>query len=39
MLSRDKQAIVSKVAQSLKIDNDCGDLLPEGKVEKMKANI
>ncbi|MBK8787061.1 MAG: cadmium-translocating P-type ATPase [Chitinophagaceae bacterium] len=37
MLSGDKQAVVSKVAQTLNIDNAYGDLLPEGKVEKVQA--
>ncbi len=37
MLSGDKQAVVDKVAQSLGIDNAYGDLLPEGKVEKVQA--
>jgi Zn2+/Cd2+-exporting ATPase len=37
MLSGDKQAVVSKVAESLNIDNAYGDLLPEGKVEKVQA--
>ena len=37
MLSGDKQAVVSKVAESLGIDNAYGDLLPEGKVEKVQA--
>ena len=37
MLSGDKQSVVSKVAQSLGIDNAYGDLLPEGKVEKVQA--
>jgi Cd2+/Zn2+-exporting ATPase len=37
MLSGDKQAVVSKVAASLSIDNAYGDLLPEGKVEKVQA--
>ncbi|MGF2412849.1 heavy metal translocating P-type ATPase [Ferruginibacter sp.] len=37
MLSGDKQAVVSKVAQALNIDNAYGDLLPEGKVEKVQA--
>ena len=37
MLSGDKQAVVSKVAQSLGIDNAYGDLLPEGKVEKVQS--
>lgn len=37
MLSGDKQAVVAKVAESLGIDNAYGDLLPEGKVEKVQA--
>ncbi len=37
MLSGDKQAVVSKVAGVLGIDNAYGDLLPEGKVEKVQA--
>lgn len=37
MLSGDKQAVVSKVAETLGIDNAYGDLLPEGKVEKVQA--
>ena len=37
MLSGDKQAVVSKVAQLLNIDNAYGDLLPEEKVEKVEA--
>jgi len=37
MLSGDKQAVVDKVAKSLGIDNAYGDLLPEGKVEKVQA--
>ncbi|NNV57794.1 cadmium-translocating P-type ATPase [Panacibacter sp. KCS-6] len=37
MLSGDKQVVVSKVAQLLSIDNAYGDLLPEGKVEKVQA--
>ena len=37
MLSGDKQAVVAKVAQTLGIDNAYGDLLPEGKVEKVQA--
>lgn len=37
MLSGDKQAVVAKVAQSFGIDNAYTDLLPEGKVEKVKA--
>jgi len=37
MLSGDKQTVVNKVAQLLKIDNAFGDLLPENKVEKVQA--
>jgi len=37
MLSGDKQALVSKVAGLLNIDKAYGDLLPEGKVEKVQA--
>ncbi len=37
MLSGDKQAVVDKVAKLLSIDNAYGDLLPEGKVEKVQA--
>ncbi len=37
MLSGDKQAVVDKVAKSLGIDKAYGDLLPEGKVEKVQA--
>ena len=37
MLSGDKQAVVDKVAKLLGIDNAYGDLLPEGKVEKVQA--
>ncbi len=37
MLSGDKQTVVDKVAQILKIDNAFGDLLPEHKVEKVQA--
>ncbi|MEO8473523.1 MAG: heavy metal translocating P-type ATPase [Chryseolinea sp.] len=37
MLSGDKQSVVSKVAKLLGIDNAFGDLLPEGKVEKVQA--
>lgn len=37
MLSGDKQAVVDKVAKILGIDNAYGDLLPEGKVEKVQA--
>ena len=37
MLSGDKQTVVDKVAQILKIDNAFGNLLPENKVEKVQA--
>lgn len=37
MLSGDKQAVVDQVAKRLKIDQAFGDLLPEGKVEKVQA--
>jgi Cd2+/Zn2+-exporting ATPase len=37
MLSGDKQAVVDKVAKALGIDHAYGDLLPEGKVEKVQA--
>lgn len=37
MLSGDKQSIVSKVAETLSVDNAYGDLLPENKVEKVQA--
>ena len=37
MLSGDKQAIVDEVAQALGIDQAFGDLLPEGKVEKVQG--
>ncbi len=37
MLSGDKQSVVSKVATQLGIDNAYGDLLPEGKVEKVQS--
>ncbi|OYU55405.1 MAG: cadmium-translocating P-type ATPase [Chitinophagaceae bacterium BSSC1] len=37
MLSGDKKAVVDKVAKFLGIDNAYGDLLPEGKVEKVQA--
>lgn len=37
MLSGDKQAVVDKVAKALGIDTAYGDLLPEGKVEKVQA--
>ena len=36
MLSGDKQAVVDEVAAKLGIDNAYGDLLPEGKVEKVQ---
>jgi len=35
VLSGDKQAIVSKLADELQVDQAYGDLLPEGKVEYM----
>jgi Cd2+/Zn2+-exporting ATPase len=37
MLSGDKQAVVDAVAKTIGIDEAYGDLLPEGKVEKVKA--
>ncbi len=37
MLSGDKQSVVDKVAKALGIDNAFGDLLPEGKVEKVQS--
>ncbi|MEO7990409.1 MAG: heavy metal translocating P-type ATPase [Chryseolinea sp.] len=37
MLSGDKQNVVDKVSKVLGIDNAFGDLLPEGKVEKVKS--
>jgi Cd2+/Zn2+-exporting ATPase len=37
MLSGDKQAVVDKVAKVLGIDKAYGDLLPEGKVDKVQA--
>ena len=37
MLSGDKESIVQKVASELKINIAYGDLLPEGKVEKLEA--
>ncbi|RZK41125.1 MAG: cadmium-translocating P-type ATPase, partial [Pedobacter sp.] len=37
MLSGDKQAVVLKVAQELGINSAYGDLLPEGKVERVEA--
>lgn len=36
MLSGDKQSVVDQVAGKLKIDSAYGDLLPEGKVEKVE---
>lgn len=36
MLSGDKQSVVDQVAKKLGIDNAFGDLLPEGKVEKVQ---
>jgi Cd2+/Zn2+-exporting ATPase len=36
MLSGDKQSVVDKVARELDIDDAYGELLPEGKVEKVK---
>lgn len=35
MLSGDKQTVVNEVSKNLGIDNAYGDLLPEGKVEKV----
>jgi Cd2+/Zn2+-exporting ATPase len=37
MLSGDNQAVVGKIAKALGIDKAYGDLLPEGKVEKVQA--
>jgi Cd2+/Zn2+-exporting ATPase len=37
MLSGDKQSVVSKVAAQVGIDQAYGDLLPEGKVDKVQA--
>lgn len=37
MLSGDKSSVVQKVASMLSIDTAFGDLLPEGKVEKVQA--
>jgi len=37
MLSGDKQAVVDDVAKKLGIDEAYGDLLPEGKVEKVEG--
>lgn len=36
MLSGDKQSVVNEVAKALGIDEAFGDLLPEGKVEKVQ---
>ncbi len=36
MLSGDKQSVVDKVAKEIGIDEAYGDLLPEGKVEKVQ---
>jgi Cd2+/Zn2+-exporting ATPase len=37
MLSGDKQSVVDQVAKQIGIDQAFGDLLPEGKVEKVQA--
>ncbi len=37
MLSGDKQSVVDEVAKAIGIDKAFGDLLPEGKVEKVQA--
>ena len=37
MLSGDKQSVVDQVAKKLNIDEAYGDLLPEGKVEKVQG--
>lgn len=37
MLSGDKQSVVDKVAKEIGIDDAYGDLLPEGKVEKVES--
>lgn len=37
MLSGDKQSVTTRVAQELGIADATGDLLPEGKLEKVKA--
>jgi Cd2+/Zn2+-exporting ATPase len=37
MLSGDKQSVVDRVARALQIDDAHGDLLPEGKLEKVKS--
>ena len=36
ILSGDKQALVDKVAEELQVDRGCGDLLPEGKVNRIE---
>lgn len=36
MLSGDKQSVVKNVAKQIGVDDAYGDLLPEGKVEKLK---
>ncbi|MFD0878365.1 HAD family hydrolase, partial [Massilia pinisoli] len=36
MLSGDKQSVVDNVAGQIRIDEAYGDLLPEGKVEKLR---
>jgi Cd2+/Zn2+-exporting ATPase len=36
MLSGDKQSVVDQVAKNIGIDNAYGDLLPDGKVEKVQ---
>lgn len=36
MLSGDKQSVVDKVSKAIGIDDAFGDLLPEGKVDKVK---
>lgn len=36
MLSGDKQSVVDQVAKQIEIDDAFGDLLPEGKVEKVQ---
>ncbi|WP_431217552.1 heavy metal translocating P-type ATPase [Puia sp. P3] len=37
MLSGDKQAVVDEIAKKLGLDEAYGDLLPDGKVEKVQA--
>ncbi len=37
MLSGDKQSVTSRVAEELGISDATGDLLPEGKLERVKA--